>query len=104
MSARKVVSSSGSGKTPQQKRKRRAACSHHWILENTKYPIIKGSGQSNLGTTKSRCKKCGKSSSNTSATPDSIHGMESLVASNIRSEEDTLPDGFYELEREDYDA
>ena len=73
MNERKTASSSGSGETPQQKRKRRASCAHHWILENTKYPIIEGSGQSNMGTTKARCKKCGKPRRTTAATPDSIH-------------------------------
>ncbi len=99
MSERSTASSSGSGETPQQKRLRRASCVHHWILENTTYPIVKGSGQSNMGTTKARCKKCGKARRATAATPDSIHGMESLIASNIREEE--LPD--ISLEGESYD-
>ena len=77
---------------------------HHWILENTKYPIIEGSGQTNIGGTRGRCKLCGKKREWETATPDSIHGMESLVASNIRSEEDALSDGFHEFEGEDYDA
>jgi len=101
MSARSSVLPSGSGETPQEKRRRRAACVHHWILENTKYPIIEGSGQSNMGATRARCKKCGKFRRTTAATPDSIHGIESLIASNIREEE--LPEGF-QLEGEDYDA
>lgn len=101
MSARSNALSSGSVETPQEKRRRRASCVHHWILEKTKYPIIEGSGQSNIGTTKACCKKCGKTRRTTTATPDSIHGVESLIASNIREEE--LPDGF-QLEGEDYDA
>ena len=101
MNERSNASSSGSRETPQEKRRRRAACVHHWILENTKYPIIKGSGQSNIGTTKASCKKCGKPRRTTAATPDSIHGVESLIASNIREEE--LPEGF-QLEGEDFDA
>ena len=100
MSARRNALPSGSIETPVEKRQRRKKCVHHWILENTKYPIIKGSGQSNMGTTKAHCKKCGQPKRTTAATPDSIHGVESLIASNIREEE--LPDGF-QLEGEDYD-
>jgi len=51
MSARSSVLPNGSSETPQEK-----PCIHHWILENTKYPIIEGSGQSNMGPTKARCK------------------------------------------------
>lgn len=101
MTERCNASNSGSGETPQQKRLRRASCVHHWILENTTYPIVKGSGQSNMGTTKAHCKKCGKNRRATAATPDSIHGMESLIASNIREGE--LPEGF-DLEGEGHDG
>jgi len=78
-------------------------------MGSTTYPIIKGSGQSNLGTTKSRCKLCGKTKRTTAATPDNIHGVESLIASNIREDlSGLLPEGFGPegewLEQEDYDA
>lgn len=84
MSVRKNASNGGSGGTSQQTRKRRAKCKHHWLLENTKYPIIKGSGQSARGATKGRCQKCGMTKRWGADTPDSVHGIESIIAANVK--------------------
>jgi len=104
MSVRRNVSDSGSGKTLRRTRKRRASCAHRWLLENTKYRVVAGSGQINLGRTRGRCKLCGNTRLWKSPTPDSIHGMESLIASNIRQEEGTLPEGFQFEDEENYDV
>ncbi len=113
MNTRRNASNSGSIGTRQQTKRHGNTNSklcppHHWLLENTKYPLSKPNvGQINLGRTRSRCKRCGKTRRWESPTPDSIHGIESLVAFNIRLEDDALPEGFsLEDERleEDCDA
>lgn len=111
MSVRKSASSNGSGGTRQPPKRRRATtarrkspCAHHWILDNTQYPIFEPNvGQVNLGRTRGRCKLCGKTRRWESATPDSVYGIESIVAFNVRQENGTLPEGF-RLDDEDYDA
>jgi len=102
------ASSSGSRDTQPQTRKPPISCAHHWILENTKYPVYKEKlGQVNLGRTRGHCKKCGKTRRWESPTPDNIHGIESLIISNIKLDAETLPEGFQleeDLLEEDYDA
>lgn len=110
MSARKNASNSGSAVTRRRKRTRREttvrrkpSCVHRWRLENTKYPIQPEVGQVNMGRTKGRCTLCGKTRHWEAPTPDSVHGIESLIISNVKMESDTLPEGF-QIEEEDYDA
>lgn len=102
MRVRTSASSSGSKGT----RRRKAKCAHHWLLENTKYPVHEEkTGQVNLGRTQGRCKKCGKTRRWESPTPDNVHGIESAIISNIKLDAETLPEGFQlEEEEEDYDA